>query len=145
MSLEENKTVVRRWIKELNQRNLDVLDALMANDFYHPTRQLRGPEEYKQLITMMSNAFPDWHETLEDIIAEGDKVWHRFKVTGTHKGEFYGLFPTGKKVKWTGVNFWRIVDGKVIEKDSLHDMLETLKQLGAIEPTEKGKKLFPEG
>ena len=144
MSLEENKAIVRRWIEELNKRNLAILDELIAPDFFHPTHQLRGLEEYKQFMTMFGKGLPDWHETIEDIIAEGDKVWHRFKCTGTHKGEFYGLAPTGKKITWTGVNFWRIVDGKVVEKESLYDFLDALKQLGAIEYTEKAKILFPE-
>ena len=144
MSVEKNKAIVRRWIEELNKRNLAVLDELIAPDFFHPTHQLRGPEGYKQFMVMFSNAFPDWHETIEGIIAEGDKVWHRFKCTGTHKGEFYGLAPTSKKVSWTGVNFWRIVDGKVVEKEGVYDQLDFYKQLGVIEYTEKGKKLFPE-
>jgi len=96
----------------------------------------------KQFYTMFLNAFPDYHETIEDIIAEGDKVWHRFKCTGTHTGEFQGLAPTGKKVTWTGVNIWCIVDGKVVEKESVYDMLDFLKQLGIIEYTEKAKKLL---
>ncbi len=103
---------------------------------------------------MLWKAFPDFHETIEDIIAEGDKVWHRFKTTGTHTGELRGfphpsgrkmtLAPTGKKFTITGVNFWRIVDGKVVEKEGVYDLLDFYKQLGVIEYTEKGKKLFPE-
>ena len=147
MSLEENKAIVRRWIEELNRRNLAVLDELVAPDFFHPTWQLRGPEGYKQFFTMMLKGFPDLHETVEDIIAERARVWHRFECTGTHTGEFgFGpirLAPTGKSVTWTGVNFWRIVDGKVVEKESVYDMLDFLKQLGVIEYTEEAKKFFP--
>jgi len=143
MSLEKNKAVVQRWIEEVNKRNLAVLDELVAPDFFHPTHQLRGPEGMRQFYTMFLNGFPDCHETVEDMIAEGDKVWHRFKCTGTHTGEvLFGkirLAPTGKKVTWTGVNFWRIVDGKVVEKASVYDMLDFLVQLGVIEYTEKAK------
>ena len=148
MLLEENKAIVRRWIEEVNNRNLAVLDELIAPDFFHPTHQLRGPEGMKQFYTMFLRGFPDCHESLEDIIAEGDKVWHRFKTTGTHTGEFvFGtikLAPTGKKFTMTGVNFWRIVDGKVVEKEGVYDQIDFLKQLGVIEYTEKAKKLFPE-
>jgi predicted ester cyclase len=76
-------------------------------------------------------------------VAEEDKVWHHFKTTRTHKGEFRRLAPTGKKVTWTGVNFWKIVDSKVIEKGSIYDMLDTLKQLGVIEYSEKAKAFLP--
>jgi len=148
VSLEENKAVVRRWIEEINKQNLAVLDELVASDFFHPTWQLRGPEGMKQFYAMFLKGFPDCHETIEDMVAEGNKVWHRFRTTGTHTGEFvYGtvrLAPTGKKVTWTGVNFWRIVDGKVVEKGSVYDMLDFLRQLGVIEYTEKAKKLFPD-
>ena len=70
-------------------------------------------------------------------------VWHRFTTTGTHKGEFRGLAPTGKKVAWTGVNFWHILEGKVVGKGSIYDMLDTLKQLGVIKYTEKAKAFLP--
>jgi len=133
MSLEENKAIVRRWIEEINKGNLGILDELVAPDFFHPTHQLRGPEGIKQFYTMFLNVFSDIHETVKDIIAEGDKVWHYFECTGTHTGEYRGLAPTGKKVAWTGVNFWRIVDGKVVEKASVYDMLDLYKQLGVIE------------
>ena len=146
MSLEKNKAIVRRWIEEVNKGNLAVLDELVAPDFFHPTHQLRGPEGMKQFYSMFLKGFPDLHETIEGIIAEGDKVWHRFKTAGTHTGEFeYGemrLAPSGKKVAWTGVNFWRIVDGKVVEKESIYDMLDFFKQLGVIEYTEKAKIFF---
>ena len=92
---------------------------------------------------MIFSGFPDYHETLEDIIAEGDKVWIRDTVTGTHKGEYRGLAPTGKEIKGEMVVILRIVDGKVVEGWEVSDMLHTLKQLGVIEYTEEGKKLFP--
>ena len=134
MSLEKNKATVRRFIEEWNKRNLAALDELLAADYFDPSLQVRGLEAYKQLLTMLLKGFPDWHETIEDIIAEGDKVWVRFKVTGTHTGEYRGLAPTGKKVTETGVLIWRIVDGKIVEKESaVYDELDFFKQLGVIE------------
>jgi len=134
MSLEKNKATVRRFIEEWNKRNLAALDELITADYFDPSLQVRGLEAYKQLLTMLLKGFPDWHETIEDIIAEGDKVWVRFKVTGTHTGEYRGLAPTGKKVTETGVLIWRIVDGKIVEKESaVYDELDFLKQLGVIE------------
>jgi len=144
MSLEKNKATVRRFIEEWNKRNLAALDELMAADYFDPSLQVRDLEAYKQLLTMVLKGFPDWHETIEDIIAEGDKVWVRYTATGTHAGEFRGLAPTGKKFTETGVLIWRIVDGKIVEKESgVYDQLDFLKQLGVIEYTDKGKKLFP--
>jgi C-1 hydroxylase len=92
---------------------------------------------------MFFKGFPDWHETIEDIIAEGDKVWVHFTGTGIHKGEWRRLAPTGKNITFTGVQIWRIVNGKVVEKDSIIDLLDALKQLGVIEFTEKAKGVLP--
>ena len=144
MSLEENKTIIRSLYEADNKKDLSILDELISPDFFDPTFQLRGPESYKQFETMFFNGFPDWYETIEDIVAEGDKVWVRFTGSGTHRGEWRGLASTGKKITFTGVQIWRVVDGKVVEKDSIIDLLDALKQLGVIEYTEKGKKLLPE-
>jgi predicted ester cyclase len=149
MSLEKNKAIIRRWIEADNKKDLAVLDELIAADYFDPSLQVRGLESYKQVLTMVFKGFPDWHETIEDIIAEGDKVWVLEKVTGTHTGEleFLGstFAPTGKKITMTAVCIWRIVDGKVAEKESeVYDFLDFYKQLGVIEYTEKAKKLFPQ-
>jgi predicted ester cyclase len=151
MSLEENKAVIRRLFEAENRRNLKVLDELIASDFIEGRNtpfELRGPEGYKQFVTMLFKAFPDWHETIEDMIAEGDKVCVPVNATATHTGEwnFLGvtLVPTGKKIAYTAVNIWRIVDGKVVERKSIRDLLAFLTQLGLVQPTEKGKKLFPD-
>ena len=144
MSLEENKAIVRRFIEAYNKRNLDLLDDLVAPDYVDHTHQLQGLESLKQLMKGGFKAFPDWHETIEDIIAEGDKVWVRVKTTGTHTGKWVGLAPTGKKVTSMVVQIFRIVNGKLVEYRHISDSLDLLKQLGAIEYTEKGKKLFPE-
>ena len=133
MSLEENKAIVHRWIEAENKKDLAVLDELMAADYFDPSLPVRGREGAKQLMAMMVKAFPDTHETIEDIIAEGDKVWTRIKVTQTHTGEYRGLAPTGKKITFTAVVIWRIVDGKVVESWGVYDSLDFLKQLGVID------------
>jgi len=121
-----------------------LLDKFLAPDYVHHAQKLRGLENVKQYEAMIYKGFPDLHDTIEDIIAEGDKVWVRVKVTGTHSGEYRGLAPTGKKVTVTYVGIYRIVDGKAVERWSAYDMLDFYKRLGIIEYTEKGKKLFPE-
>ena len=151
MSLEENKAIIRRLIEAENKHNVALLDEFIAPDFVDERNtpfELRGLESYKQFETNVIKGFPDFQETIEDIIAEGDKVWVYFRFTGTHTGEWnlFGipLAPTSKKITWTGVNIWRIVEGKVVEGWDVDDDLDFYKQLGIIEYTEKGKKLFPE-
>ena len=133
MSLEENKALVRSLYEADNKKDLSILDEVISPDFFDPTFQLRGPESYKQFETAFFKGFPDWVETIDDIVAEGNTVWVSFTGTGTHKGEYRGLAPTGKKVTFRGVQIWHIVDGKVVSKDSIIDLLEALKQLGIIE------------
>ncbi len=100
-------------------------------------------EGFKKSVTVLCTGFPDIHATIDGIIAEGDTVWDRVTLTATHTGEYLGLAPTGKKIRVRGVRIWRIVDGKVVERESFYDFLDFYKQLGVIKPTEKGKKLFP--
>jgi len=144
MSLEENKAIIHRFIEAYNKRKMDLFDDLVASDYVAHTHQIKGLESLKQLFRAGFNAFPDWHETIEDIIAEGDKVWVRLTYTGTQTGEFRGLAPTGKKITTMGLMIYRIVNGKLVEGWDLSDYLTLLKQLGIIEYTKKGKKLFPE-
>jgi len=142
MSLEENKAIILSLYEADNKKDLSILDEVISPDFYDPTFNLRGAEGYKQFETAFFKGFPDWIETIEDIIAEGDKVWVRFTGTGTHKGEWLGLAPTGKKMTLKAVQIWRLVDGKVVAKDSIGDLLDVFKQLGVIEYTEKAKKFL---
>jgi predicted ester cyclase len=132
--------------EEFNKRNLAVLYELIAPDviLYVHALQLIGLEEDKQFITGIIKGFPDYYDTIEDIIAEGDKVCVRATYTGTHTGEYRGLAPTGKKFTEPYVHIYRIVNGKVVECWVVIDELDFLKQLGVIEYTEKAKKLLPE-
>jgi len=107
MSLEENKAIVRKVVEAVNKRDLAVLDKLMAQDYFDHTNQERGRENVKQFYTMVFKDFPDFHRTVEDIIAGDDKVWARFKTTGTAT--------TGKKMELTSINILRIVNGKIVE------------------------------
>ena len=144
MSSEENKAIVRRFMEAYNKRNLDIFEELVAPDYFDHVFQQKGRENLKQLFTMAFEAFPDWYEAIEDIIAEGDKVWVRVKATGTHTGEWdlFGvtLPPTGKKVTLMMVFIWRIANGKLAEGWEVDDNLDFLRELGVIEYTEMGKK-----
>ena len=135
MSLEENKALISKVIEAVNGRNLTLLDELIASDFvYHTdTQQIQGLEVMKQVIEEEINGFPDLHVAIEDVIAEGYKVCIRLKETGTHTGKFRGLAPTGKKINYTAITIWRIVNSKVVEGWGVYDMLDFYKQLGVIE------------
>ena len=120
MSTEENKALARRLIEEAwNQGNLAVVDELLAYDHvpHHSMIGDRPPsrELYKQFIVRTRAAFPDMHATIEDQIAEGDKVVTHWSVQGTHQGVFQGHSPTGNQMRVTGIVIDRIVDGKVVE------------------------------
>ena len=143
MSLEKNKALVRGFIEAYNKRKLDLIDDFVSQNYIDHEKNI-GREGLKQLIAMGINAFPDWYETVEDLIAEGDKVWVLLTYTGTHKGEFMGLNPTGKKITSKAVDIYRIVDGKLAEYWNVTDNLNIFKQVGAVEVTEKGKQIFPE-
>ena len=145
MSLQENKAIIRRWFEAENKKDLSSIEDIVAPDFVDHTHHLKSLEEYKQRITRFIKGFPDFKETIEDIVAEGDKVWVRFRFTGTHTGEYLGLAPTGKKITVEIVDIFRMVDGKAVEEWEVSDGLDSLKQLGLIEYTEKAKKIFPEG
>jgi C-1 hydroxylase len=143
MSIEENKAIILSLYEADNKKDLTILDEVISPDFFDPTFKLRGADGYRQFEIAFFKGFPDWIETIEDIVAEGDKVWVRFTGTGRHKGEWRGLAPTDKKVTFKGVQIWRVVDGKVVSKDSILDLLDALKQLGVIEYTEKARALLP--
>ena len=107
MSLEKNKAIIRKANEALNKKDLTVIDEFIAPDYIDHTNQIRGRENVKKFYTRTFKDFPDIHRTIEDIIAEGDKVWIRFKTTGTA--------PSGKKIELTTVSILRIVDGKAVE------------------------------
>lgn len=132
---EQNKTLVRRVIEEVyNQGNLAVADELAASDLrIHMTSQeIRGREGAKQYVAALRAGFPDLHITIEDQIAEGDRVVTRWTARGTHTGQFHGIPPTAKQVRVAGTDIDRIADGKTVECWSHVDELGMLQQLGAI-------------
>ena len=138
MSTEENKAVVRRWYEESNKGKEAVMaavDQLFAPDYVcHgsgviPDIDLAG---WRQLIPALWTAFPDQHYSLEDLIAEGDKVVIRYTFRGTHQGAFMGVPATGKVVTFTGIYISRIAGGKFVEDWESFDSLGLLQQLGAI-------------
>jgi predicted ester cyclase len=91
-----------------------------------------GAEALKQVWAMLLRGLPDLHLTIEDLIAEGDKVVSRNVVTGTHQGEYMGLPPTGKSVTYNEIFIVRFVNGRIAETWGVVDVLSQMRQLGAI-------------
>ena len=139
MSTTTNKEIVRRFYEEVfNQRNVDAIDELVHPQFlnHDPTPVAsRDPESMKQFIHTITQAFPDHHHAIEDLIAEGDKVVMRCTLTATHQGLFPGFLempPTGKSICQRQIHILRIQDGKVAEHQVVRDDLAMMQQLGLI-------------
>jgi len=131
---EVNKVLVLRgWEELVNQKNLDAFDEFYAADAVHhePDQDLQGLEEVKQYIAMYFEAFPDMSVSVEDLIAEGDKVVSRYAYLGTHQGELQGIAPTNKHIEKEGITIHRIEGGKIVEEWEQYDKLSFLQQLGA--------------
>jgi steroid delta-isomerase-like uncharacterized protein len=130
------KALYRRWFEEVvSKGNLSLADELLADDYVMHFPGMPEPvdrEGHKQLVMMFRAGFPDWVETVEDVIAEGDKVVIRVTGRGTHEGEFQGIPPTGARVTATGMGIARIADGRIAETWAAYDALGLMQQLGAV-------------
>jgi steroid delta-isomerase-like uncharacterized protein len=139
MSIRETKDLIGRYYEECNaiKGNLARFEA-MVNAFFDPAFMGHAPtgdtnfEQWKQHRSALYTAFPDLNWTIEDTIAEGDKVVVRFRASGTQKGAFQGLPPTERPIDITGVAIYRIADGKFTEDWAFMDTLGVMKQLGVI-------------
>ena len=136
MSIEENKALMRRFYEEISKGNLAVVDELAAIDLVEHSPfvpgQAPGRQGTLELFTMIHAAFPDLRITIEDIVAEGDKVVSRGTFSGTHKGEFMGIAPTGKQITVGLTEIVRIVAGKMVEHWNMVDNLGMMQQLGVV-------------
>ena len=136
MSIEANKAVVRRTFEEVwNQGNADAVPALYAPDVvWHAPHAAEGhgPAFMQRLVARVRAAFADFQLTCEELIAEGDQVVSRYTITGTHRGTWEGIAPTGKEVALKGVSIARLRDGKCVEVWNMPDALGLLQQLGVI-------------
>ena len=136
MSVEENKAIIRRSVDEFwNKGNLGATEEFFATNYsgHDPSGFHAGNlEEFKQSARAIFTAFPDLLVTIEDMVAEGDKVVKRWTARSTHKGEFMGIPPTGKRTAITGIDIYRIAGGKIEECWSNSDSLGLMKQLGVV-------------
>jgi steroid delta-isomerase-like uncharacterized protein len=138
MSAEENKALVRRWFAQLDQRNFAIIDELLPADYVDHNPPLPdlppGREGVRQSSLALSAAFPDAVHTIEDQMAEGDKVMTRLTVRATFVGEMLGFQPTGKVVEVSGIAVHRITGGQLVEHWAHMDMAGFMQQIS--EPAE---------
>jgi steroid delta-isomerase-like uncharacterized protein len=136
MAAEENRAVIRHFLEELfNGRDMDAIDRYIADDYVDhvippgipPTR-----DGFRQFIGMFLEALSDFHYTIEDVIADADRVAVRLTAQGTQQGEFQGIPPTGKGATWGEMHIGRMRDGKIVEHWGQIDNLGMLPQLGVI-------------
>lgn len=140
---EENKALSRRFYDEVfSQGNLAAVDEIVAADCvdHNPPGPgfASGAEGIKQVVGMFRAAFPDLSVTVEDQIAEGDRVVNRLSAQGTHQGELMGIPPTGKSVSIGIVDIMRIQGGKVVERWGEADLMGMMQQLGVVSPPGQG-------
>jgi len=125
MSVEENKAIIYRYMEEIwNKENLDALDEFYAIDI----------ERMRQNFAMIHSALANIHVTIDDMVAEEDKVVMRVTVSGIHKGEFMGIPPTGKEFSIMEIRIYRIADGKIVQNWGLLDETSLRQQLGVTPP-----------
>jgi steroid delta-isomerase-like uncharacterized protein len=143
MSLDENKDLIRRFCEEAwNKGNLDVLPEIFAPDYVRhdlrPGNPVSGPEGQKRIAADFRAAFPDLRTSIDLMVAEGDMVVVRWTAEGTNTGAWGNVAPTGKRARFSGVNIFRIRNGKVVELWNHRDDLGLMQQLGA--PVHAGSK-----
>ena len=134
----DNKALITRFHDAMNADDAE-LRSKAIDEFVEPDVLIRTPlpvdatgaEALKEVFRRLHRAFPDLHITMEDLIAEGDKVVARNTVTGTHQGEYMGLPPTGKSITYREIFIFRVVNDRIAETWGVVDVLSQLKQLGA--------------
>jgi steroid delta-isomerase-like uncharacterized protein len=120
MSTEQNKTIVRRFITEILQKgDMSQIDQLCAPNYVNRSTGGQGLESFKQMLPMIRTAIPDYHLTIDNLIAEGDEVVARYTLTGTITGSVMGSKPSGKAFSARGLTYYRLANGKIVEDDPI--------------------------
>ena len=134
-SAEQNKALIRQVLKLIDERNLDEAFELYALDYiYHGPggQELRGRNGIRGLWDVFLVGFPDLHSTIEDMVSEGDKLVLRWRIEGTHTGEFLGVAPTNAEINLGVTEIFRIANGQLVEAWDRYDRLDLMQQIGAI-------------
>ena len=135
MSAEQNKEIIRKIFNEgMNNRNFSVADEYVSAEYvnYGIPGHRRGVEGFKEIIKQFLDAFPDMKITQEEIIADGDIVATRGYWEGTNEGSFMGMPATGKQVRVSYMDFWKLQNGKCMENQVQMDIAALMQQLGAM-------------
>jgi steroid delta-isomerase-like uncharacterized protein len=135
MSTETNKAIVRRYIEQvLSNQRLDLLDEFFVDtvELHGVGPSIIGRTAVVEWYAMFAAAFPDWHTTIDDMVAEGDKVVVRITSNGTHQGEFQGLPATGKPYTQNAIAIFHLTNGKIVEAWVQTDILSMMQQLGLM-------------
>jgi predicted ester cyclase len=140
MSTEANKALLRRYFDEIiNRRNFPIVDEFIAPGWIKDwVNDSVPPDGFNLSAFGILYSFPDLQVTIEDDFAEGDKVCARGYLAGTHKGDFEGLAPTGKQVKFAYIDVWRVENGKLVERWGQIDHSGLMKQLGLVSKPAQG-------
>ena len=128
MSTEQNKTIVRRFITEILQNgDISIIDQICAPNYVNRLTG-QGIESFKQIAGLMQMAMPDYHMTIDNLVAEGDQVVARFTMTGTITGSVMGSKPSGKAFSVRGLTYYRLANGKIVEDDPImnQDLMQLL-------------------
>jgi steroid delta-isomerase-like uncharacterized protein len=141
MSTQDNKVIAHRIFEEVgSQGNFAVIEEAISPNFVYRTSafpEFHGPGGFKEFFTEHRKTFPDLHYTVEDVVAEGDKVVARWTASGTHTGDMMGIAPTGKLVKAPGITIFRFAHGHIVEGRTVWDALALLQQLGVVPAPEQ--------
>jgi steroid delta-isomerase-like uncharacterized protein len=133
----DSKAIVRRLYEDVwNKRKLEIVsDLISPSHALHDNNSSGssvGPEAYRAQIAIFLAAFPDLRFTVEDTVVEKDKVAASWTISGTHKGEFWGVRPTNKKVSMDGITIHHIANGKIIDSYISSDTVGLMRQLGLV-------------
>lgn len=134
MSAEENKAIIRRVFADWwTNADLEAVDEMLVDDFVcHGAEGMDSRAGIKQVIVEFHEAFPDLVETVDVVLSEGDMVACRFTARGTHKGVFMDIEPTQKSISFTGIDIYRVVDGKITEMWYAEDLYGLRRQIGDV-------------
>jgi steroid delta-isomerase-like uncharacterized protein len=135
MSTETNKAIVRRYIEQfVNDQRHDLVDEFLVDtvELHGPGPSIIGRNAVVEWYVMFSGAFPDWQTTIDEMVAEGDKVVVRITSNGTHQGEMQGIPATGKPVTQNAITIYRLTNGKIVEGRLQTDNLSMMQQLGLM-------------
>jgi len=145
MATEANKALVHRYYEEIaNAENVDaatsVADSLLTPAFafytFNDDQGTHGLEQHKEFLVWHHNAVPDQHWTVEAIVAEDELVATHWRTSGTQRGEFLGVEPTGRRIVLQGMDLFRLADDRIAELRRFFDLMDVMQQLGAVPPIE---------